>query len=94
MLPEAKARGATSLRLWHERKGQGGKTVTLVAGFASGDHAQPAAAHLRRALGCGAQVEGEQVVLQGDQRQRAQAVLSACGVMRACANGSPPATRR
>ena len=69
-----------ALQLHYERKGRAGKTVTLVAGFASERDARAAADLLRRGLGCGAQVEGEQVALQGDQRERAAVLLRKQGV--------------
>jgi translation initiation factor 1 len=62
----------------HERKGHGGKTVTVVSGVL------PAARHdvadaLKRALGCGARVDGDDVVLQGELVDRAIAFLQARG---------------
>jgi len=60
-------------RVRHERKGRGGKTVTLVEGIAALDDAgrKALARALGKALGCGASVEDDAVVLQGDQRERA-----------------------
>jgi translation initiation factor 1 len=64
-----------------EKKGRGGKVVTVVeklglapAGLESwlGD--------LKRALGCGGAVEGDALVLQGDNRDRVGALLEARGV--------------
>ena len=62
----------------HERKGHGGKTVTLVSGVA------PAArdgicASLKKALGCGARVDGDDIVLQGELVDRAIVWLEARG---------------
>ncbi len=54
----------------HSRKGRGGRTVTLVRGLPAGELDAWAKA-LRRALGCGASVDGDLVVLQGDLRERA-----------------------
>lgn len=55
----------------HERKGRGGKTVTMVQGLAL----QPAALEafsreLKKALGCGATVEDGAIVLQGELMDR------------------------
>jgi translation initiation factor 1 len=59
-----------------ERKGRGGKTVTLVEGVLP--HArEQLAAEMKRALGCGARIEGESIVLQGDLVERAKAFLDA-----------------
>jgi translation initiation factor 1 len=64
-----------------ERKGRGGKTVTLVDGAAIGRVADldGLAKALRKALGTGARVEGGKVVLQGDQRGAAAAWLEGRG---------------
>lgn len=66
-----------------ERKGHGGKTATVVS------HLGLAPAQLdlwcaeaRKKLGCGGTVEGDTIVLQGDQRDRAAAWLTAKGVKR------------
>ena len=64
-----------------ERKGHGGKEVTVVS------HLELTAAQLsewltalKGSLGCGGQVEGDTIVLQGDQRDRVARVLEARGV--------------
>ena len=64
-----------------ERKGHGGKTVTRLKGLGgeSADRNQVAKA-LRKALGCGARVDGEAIVIQGDVRDRARTWLVAQGV--------------
>jgi translation initiation factor 1 len=64
-----------------ERSGRGGKAVTVVEHLGL-----PAAERdawlkaLKAALGCGGSVDGESLVLQGDQRSRLPAALSARGV--------------
>lgn len=64
-----------------ERKGRGGKEVTVVEGLGL-----PAAERetwlkaLKGALGCGGAVEEDTLVLQGDQRDRLLALLQARGV--------------
>lgn len=63
-----------------ERKGRGGKTVTLLRGFQPGDDLDPLCGELKRHLGCGATVEPGVVVLQGDQRDRLRAWLAGRGV--------------
>jgi len=66
-----------------ERKGRGGKEVTVVEQLGL-----PAAAlrdwlkALKDALGCGGAVEGDALVLQGDQRSRVRTLLEERGVRR------------
>lgn len=59
-----------ALRLRREKKRRAGKTVTLLQGVPAANLRAVARA-MRRALGCGASVEGDQVVLQGDMTARA-----------------------
>ncbi|MCP3100131.1 translation initiation factor [Myxococcus sp. K15C18031901] len=64
-----------------ERKGRGGKEVTVV------EHLELPAPQrevwlkaLKNALGCGGVVEDDTLVLQGDQRERLPALLESRGV--------------
>jgi translation initiation factor 1 len=64
-----------------ERKGRGGKEVTVIDKLGL----RPAELEawcrdLKHALGCGGAVDGELIVLQGDLRARVPAVLTARGV--------------
>ena len=70
-----------SLVLRHERKGRGGKTVTVVRGFVlSESQLRDVAKQMRRSLGCGAGVEqSDRIVLQGDQLERARLWLEEQG---------------
>jgi translation initiation factor 1 len=64
-----------------ERSGRGGKAVTVVEHLAIATAARDEwLTALKAALGCGGSVEGERLVLQGDQRQRLPALLQARGV--------------
>ncbi len=66
-----------------ERKGHGGKTATVVAGLGLPQSALDRVARtLRRALGCGASVSGDQVIVQGDQAERVRDWLAARGANR------------
>jgi translation initiation factor 1 len=66
-----------------ERKGHGGKTATIVAGIDLPAHdLERLARALCRALGCGASVDGDRLVVQGDQALRIQAWLAAQGARR------------
>ncbi len=77
--PEPKGPARAVVRM--ERKGRGGKEVTVV------EHLELPANQrevwlkaLKNSLGCGGVVEGEALVLQGDQRERLPALLEARGV--------------
>lgn len=64
-----------------ERKGHGGKTVTVVEGaaLAALSDLGALAKQLRKALGAGARVDGGTVVVQGDQRESAARWLEGRG---------------
>jgi translation initiation factor 1 len=64
-----------------ERKGRGGKEATVIEklGLAPAALAEWSDA-LKRALGCGGTVEGDAVVVQGDQRERVRRWLEERGV--------------
>lgn len=64
-----------------ERRGRGGKEATLVEKLELA-HSELArwADELKRSLGCGGGVEGEAVVVQGDQRERVIKWLDGRGV--------------
>jgi translation initiation factor 1 len=64
-----------------ERKGRGGKEVTVVEQLGlKGADIEKWLKELKNALGCGGAVEGDTLVLQGDQRKRLPAILEARGV--------------
>jgi translation initiation factor 1 len=79
---DAKAKkGPTRAVLRYERKGRGGKEVTLVEQLALDAAGLEAwCRDARKALGCGGSVEGGALVLAGDQRARLAAWLAARGV--------------
>lgn len=64
-----------------EKKGRGGKTVTRVSGVAEA-HRQELAGRLKKALGCGASLEGDDIVLLGSLVDRAADWLAAEGAKR------------
>jgi translation initiation factor 1 len=77
------ARGPARAVVRYQRKGRGGKEATIVEQL--GLDATPLdewSRELKRALGCGGHVEGEQLVFGGDQRARLPALLEAKGVRR------------
>ncbi len=66
-----------------ERKGRGGKEVTLVEQLELGEGALASwLKELKQALGCGGALEGSALVLQGDHRPRVKAWLESRGVKR------------
>jgi translation initiation factor 1 (eIF-1/SUI1) len=69
-----------------EKKGRGGKTVTRISGVAPADR-EPAMDRLKRALGCGASLEGQDVVLLGALVDRAADWLEAAGARRVSRSG-------
>ena len=78
---EAKPKGPARAVVRMERKGRGGKEVTVVERL----ELRPAEMEtwcrdLKQALGCGGSVDGDVIVLQGDLRTRVPAVLTARGV--------------
>lgn len=77
--PEPKGPARAVVRM--ERKGRGGKEVTVVEqlGLRPKDLETWLKA-LKGSLGCGGVIEGETLVLQGDQRKRLPAILEARGV--------------
>ena len=80
-VPDLTAGGKITLR--RERKGHGGKTVTVVAGLRLDARRLEAVARaLRRAVGTGAIVDGDVVLVQGDLVTRVQAWLAAHGASR------------
>ena len=65
----------------YERKHRGGKEVTLVEKLALPEKELSTwCRELKQALGCGGVVEENAIVLQGDQRPRLPALLTARGV--------------
>jgi translation initiation factor 1 len=53
------------------RKGRGGRTVTIVAGIRGDDVARDTLCReLKKALGCGASIEGDKLIVSGDISDR------------------------
>ena len=68
------------VRLLRDRKGRGGKTVTLIAGL-RGSAAELAAlaSDLKRLCGTGGTVRGDAIEMQGEVRERLRAELERRG---------------
>lgn len=77
------SKGPSRAVVRYERKGRGGKEATVVEQLALSprERAEWLLA-MKQALGCGGTLEGEALVLQGDQRTRVRAWLGARGVSR------------
>jgi len=67
--------------LRRETKGRGGKTITRISGL-SAQELEALAKQMKKALGCGASVEDEDVVLLGSLVDRAADWLEARGATR------------
>lgn len=73
--------GCGKVVLRRERKGRGGKTATVVEGLGLKPKPLDAALRaMRKALGCGGNLEGDRLILHGDLPERAEAWLRAHGV--------------
>jgi translation initiation factor 1 len=79
----APPKGPSRAVVRYERKGRGGKEATVVEQLALSprERAEWLLA-MKQALGCGGMLEGEALVLQGDQRSRVRTWLTARGVCR------------
>jgi len=69
-----------------EKKGRGGKTVTRVSGVAAAQR-EALMGRMKKALGCGATVEGDDVVLLGSLVDRAADWLASEGATRISRSG-------
>lgn len=66
-----------------ERKGHGGKSVTRVEGLPFAEEVlEDLARELKKAMGCGAWVAGNEIFLQGDLTERSQAWFQKKGAKR------------
>lgn len=64
-----------------ERKGRGGRTVTVIRGITpAGPRMEALAREMRQALGTGGSIEGDSIVLGGNQTERAAAWLRTRGI--------------
>jgi len=78
--PQQPAKGPAKAVVRMERKGRGGKEVTVVEQLELPPRELEAwLKDLKGALGCGGAIEGATLVLQGDQRKRLPALLTARG---------------
>ena len=90
MLPEDKVDSDTSsessmipqqnLEIILEKKGRGGKTATIIAGF-NGTESQIRSVlkQLQQKIGTGGSARGNEILIQGDQRRKVVDLLHAMG---------------
>lgn len=71
----------TKLVLSREKKGRGGKTVTRITGLPKA-RLEIVAGKMKKSLGCGASVDGDDVLLHGTLTDRGAEWLSAQGAKR------------
>lgn len=76
---EPKAAGRPVLEISVERKGRGGKTATIVSGFATDAEAATTASALKKRLATGGSARGGEVLIQGECRDRVRDALRALG---------------
>jgi translation initiation factor 1 len=77
------AKGPARAVVRYERSGRGGKQVTVIEQLPLSDAERAEwLKAFKAALGCGGVIEGDTLVLQGDQRKRVPALLSARHVRR------------
>jgi translation initiation factor 1 len=79
--PAPEKKGPARAVVRREKKGRGGKEVTVVEHLGLNPRdLEVWLKDLKNKLGCGGVVEGDSLVLQGDQRDRTRALLEAKGV--------------
>ncbi len=66
------------VRIFREKGGRGGKTVTIVRGLPAGELG-PLASELKRRCGSGGAVKADAIEIQGDHREKAAELLQAKG---------------
>lgn len=76
--PKTPARFAPKVVVRKEKKGHGGKTVTLLSGVLS-TALDEVCGMLKSRLGVGARIEGEDIVVQGDLGDRVVVVVEQLG---------------
>lgn len=79
--PSAKDEFEAKVVIARSRKGRGGKTVSIVTGVKAAAR-EAICRDLKKALGCGATIEDDAIVVLGDVADRARAWLEARGARR------------
>ena len=80
--------GNTPVRVGRERKGRGGKTVSIITGVQSREAGQQALLKLLKGkLGTGGTLEDGAIIIQGDHRERIVEILNELGYKAKVAGG-------
>lgn len=80
--------GNTPVRVGRERKGRGGKTVSVITGVMSREAGQQALLKLlKNKLGTGGALEEGNLIIQGDHRERIVEILNELGYKAKVAGG-------
>lgn len=78
--PEPSGSAPGLCRLFYERKGRGGKEVTIIEVEGRDDaHVAALAAELKKRLGAGGSARAAEILLQGDRRERLRDLLPKLG---------------
>lgn len=78
---EQSPRETARIEVAMERKGRGGKTATIIAGFTiADDEVAKIAATLKTKLGTGGSARGGEILIQGDRRDDAVRMLKEMGL--------------
>ncbi len=78
----------TPVRVSRERKGRGGKTVSIITGVKSPESGRLALLkQLKNKLGTGGTLEEDTIVIQGDHRERIVEILNELGYKAKVAGG-------
>jgi translation initiation factor 1 len=80
--------GNTPVRVGRERKGRGGKTVSIITGVMSRETGRQALLKLlKNKLGTGGALEDDIIIIQGDHRERIVEILNELGYRAKVAGG-------
>ena len=64
------------VRVWIDRKSRGGKEVTIIQGIqAPEDYLKEIATYIKTKCGVGGSVKAEEIIIQGNQRDKVIAIL-------------------
>ena len=88
--PQPAKPAPSKVRLRWETKGRSGKAVVRITGLPS-ENLDAIASRMRKALGCGATLEDEDLLLLGSLTERAQQWLDQAGDLREIKDDRPPA---
>jgi translation initiation factor 1 len=86
--PVPSLQGAHPVRVHRSRAGRGGKTVSVITGVKSPPAGKKALLkHLKSKLGTGGSIKGDDIEIQGEQRERIVALLNELGYKAKVAGG-------